>query len=73
MQKRSPQIRWKLVIHHLLEIIASIIYAYCLFDRFCLPTLRQLDIKKLDAKLYAQLITSFVLPGALIQMISMFT
>ncbi len=67
---RTKEIRWKLVIHYFMEILGSIVYVYCLFDRFCLPVFRSINIKALNLQSYIQLITMCILPGALIQLIS---
>lgn len=67
---RTSVIRWKLVIHHFAEVIAAIIYTYCLFDRFCVPVFRQLNVKELNFKQYVRLISMCIMPGALMQLMS---
>lgn len=53
-----------------MEIIGSIIYTYCLFDRFCVPVFRELKVKELNYKQYIRLITVCIMPGALMQLMS---
>jgi sterol O-acyltransferase len=52
------------------EVAGGMIYAYCLFDRFCVPLFRSLNVHELNIKSYVYLISVCIMPGALIQMIS---
>lgn len=68
---RTKRVNWRLVTMYFAEIGGTIIYTYCLFDRFCVPTFRTLKIKELTLNSYLHLISISILPGALIQMMSM--
>ena len=50
-------IRWKLVLTHFGEVFGAMIYAYCLFDRYCVPVFRDLKVKELNFKSYLHLIS----------------
>lgn len=70
---RTSKIRWGFVIQHFAEILGSMVYTYCLFDRYCVPVFRELKIKHLTYKSYIRLISICIMPGALIQMMVFFS
>jgi sterol O-acyltransferase len=55
------------------EIIGSIIYTYCLFDRYCVPVFRDLKVKNMNWKTYVHLISISIMPGALMQLMIFFS
>lgn len=67
---RTSAVSWRLVITHLIEMLGSIVYTYYLFDRFCVPLFRDLNIKDLTIGSYVYLISICIMPGALIQFMS---
>lgn len=70
---RTTKVKWLFVIQHFAEVLGSMVYTYCLFDRFCVPVFRQLRIRNLTLSSYAYLISICVLPGALIQLMVFFS
>ena len=70
---RTSIIRWKFVIQHFAEILGSMIYTYCLFDRFCVPVFRDLNVKQLTFSSYVYLISICIMPGAFIQIMVFFS
>jgi sterol O-acyltransferase len=69
---RTRSTNWSLVATYFAEIIGSIIYTYCLFDRFCVPVFRSLKIKDMTWKTYVHLISISIMPGALMQLMIFF-
>ena len=70
---RTKATNWGLVAQYFAEILGSIIYTYCLFDRFCVPVFRNLKVKELNLNGYLHLISICVLPGALMQLMIFFS
>ncbi len=54
------------------EVLGSVIYTYYLFDRFCVPLFRNLQVKELTFRSYVYLISLCIMPGALCQFMSKF-
>ncbi|CAF0870781.1 unnamed protein product [Brachionus calyciflorus] len=70
---RTKKVNWRSVSLYFAEIGGTIIYTYCLFDRFCVPVFGSLKVKELTLKSYVYLISISILPGALIQMMIFFS
>ena len=70
---RTSIIRWSFVIQHFAEVVGTMIYTYCLFDRFCVPEFRKLNVRELTLSSYVHLISISILPGALILIMGFFS
>jgi len=66
-------IKWKRVIYHLCEVAGCMVYTYCLFDRYCVPVFRSLNVQKMNLVSYIQLVSISILPGAMMQMMVFFS
>lgn len=69
--RTTGPIKWKRVVYHLGEVTGCLIYTYCLFDRYCVPVFRSLNVQKMNLVSYVQLVSISILPGAMMQMMGM--
>lgn len=66
--RTAGPIKWKKIAISLGEISGCILYTYCLFDRYCVPVFRSIQVRKLSFVSYVELISICVMPGALMQL-----
>ena len=64
--QNAHPVQWDCVANNLGEIFVCIIYAYCLFDRCCVPIYKTFEIRKMTVASYINLVSMSIIPGGLI-------